>query len=261
VNDPVADLIVFDWVVALGSTKDATDLLGLPQSSVSRRYRALAQNFGISMRRQHGALFVSGSITTLRMLRELCQHCRLEKQNYRWSWQPELLVLLQQIGRIGSGSTFIKLSQQQWQARDEFMNSRILDLCFEICSDPAITWAGAINLGVHIPIPNNHPMLTIAEPDRLANAHNYPLKYPSFSLPTELASKLLQDGFQLTSVSQRENDLALELKAGPPLETTCLRLPYLLEAGWRGPKLLQDMMFNPGGLEQCVAPLHQAKSP
>ena len=260
-SDPVFDLIVFDWVLALSSTKDAADLLGLPQSSVSRRYRALAQNFGISMRRQHGALFVSSSSTTLRLLRELCQHCRLEKQNYRWSWQPELLFLLQQIGRIGSDSTFIKLNQQQWQQRDEFLNDRILDLCFEVYSDPGITRVGAINLGVHIPIPNNHPLQAISEPDRLANAHKYPLKEPSFSLPTELTSQLLQDGFQLTSVSQRQDDLALELQAGPPLETSCLPLPYLLEAGWRIPKLLQEMVFNPLGLEQCVASLHQAESP
>jgi DNA-binding transcriptional LysR family regulator len=35
--EAIPDLLVFDWVLSLGSTKDAAEVLGIPQSSVSRR--------------------------------------------------------------------------------------------------------------------------------------------------------------------------------------------------------------------------------
>ena len=254
--EPIHDLLVFDWVLALGSTKDAAELLGLPQSSVSRRYRALAERFGISMRRKHGELFVSDSGTTLRLLRELSQHFRIEKQVYRWCWQPELLPLLQQLGHIGAGSTFLKLDPPQWQRRAAFLQSPILDLSFEICCDLDVPWVGMVNLGIHLHIPPAHPLLALPETERLEAARAYPLKTPNFSLPDELTSNLRRDGFQLTVATQRVDDVALDLKPCPPPDIVSLGLPYALMGGWRIEPLLHETVFSPTSLEQCVAPLH-----
>ena len=257
--EAIPDLLVFDWVLSLGSTKDAAELLGIPQSSVSRRYRALAERFGLSLRRHRGELFVSSSSTNLRLLRELCHNLRMEQQLYRWSWQPQLLPMLQQIGRIGSGSTFINLEDPLWERRHEFMESRILDISFEICSDPSISLLGTVNPGMHLSIPPQHPLQGKTDQLSLDGARQYPIKSPTFALPTELTSQLLRDGFQLTSATESKDDRALDLRPGQPTTPTGLRLPYSLEAGWRVAPYSNDIVVNLSSLEQCVAPLNQAE--
>ena len=183
----------------------------------------------------------------------------MEQQLYRWTWQPQLLPMLQQIGRIGSGSTFINLEDPLWERRHEFMESRILDIAFEICSDPAVPLLGTVNLGMHLTIPPQHPLQGKTDQLTLDAARQYPINYPSFSLPAELTSQLLRDGFQLTSTTQREDDLALDLRAGQPSSPTGLSLPYSLQAGWRVAPYSDDIIVNLSSLEQCVSPLNQAE--
>jgi hypothetical protein len=182
----------------------------------------------------------------------------MEKQLYRWSWQPELLPLLQRIGRIGSGSTFINLEDPLWERRHEFMESRILDIAFEICSDPSVPLLGTVNLGIHLTIPPKHPLQGHTDQQALDAARQYPIQSPTFALPAELTGQLLRDGFQLTSATQREDELALDLRPGQPTTPTDLSLPYSLQAGWRIAPYSDDIVVNLSGLEQCVTPLNQA---
>lgn len=250
--EPVPDLIVFDWVLALGSTQAAASLLGLPQSSVSRRYRALADRFGIATRRQHGSWFVTGSGTTLRLLRELIQHYRLERQAYRWTWQPDLLPLLDRLGRIGSGSTFIRLDHGHWHQRLDFLQSRILDLSFEICSDPLTLYVGVVSLGVHLHVPADHALNQLPADQRVCQLRQYPVSCGSLTLLDELKSQLRGDGFRLASNAEMLDGTALELRLGRAVGDRDMPLPYRLPAGWRVPSLLDGMVFSPTALAQLV---------
>lgn len=256
--EPIRDLIVFDWVLASGSTQAAAELLGLPQSSVSRRYRALANQFSIPVRRQGGELFISGSDHTCRLLRELCQHYRFEHHLYRWSWQPQLRHLLPQAGRVGEGARILNLSEALWQQRQNHLASGILDACFELCSDPAVDWLAPVNLGVHLQIPARHPLLA-SPPERwFQESRSWPINLGGLPLDDSLSSELEADGFVLIPETERRSrggQIPLQLQAGPAPAEQAVDLPYQLMAAWRVAHCQDTTRFTPTLLEQAVLPL------
>ena len=258
--EPIRDLIVFDWVLATGSTQAAAQLLGLPQSSVSRRYRALANQFSIPVRRQGGELFASGADHTCRLLRELSQHYRFEHHLYRWSWQPALLQLLPLAGRIGEGGRILNLTEELWQQRQIFLSSGILDACFEIRNDSSVSWLGAVNLGLNLQIPAGHPLLSEPSQKWLELSRQWPISCAALPVPESLASALHEDGYQLLPGTERRNrsgHAPLSLHPGPASGDHSLNLPYRLEAAWRVAPRQPFTRFMSALLEQAVLPLQQ----
>jgi hypothetical protein len=71
------DIRLLDLLELSGSTVQASQLLSLSQPSVSRRYRSLAQDFGLerNLRQHHRCRF--GSSDTMRWLRQGCRAHRL----------------------------------------------------------------------------------------------------------------------------------------------------------------------------------------
>jgi DNA-binding transcriptional LysR family regulator len=250
--EPIRDLIVFDWVMALGSTQAAAEILDLPQSSVSRRYRSLASQFDIPIRRQRGSLFISGEASIYRQLQELCQRFRFEKHLYRWSWDPGLQTLRNEAYWISDGAHYIDLAGGSWPQRQDFLESRILDACFEICDDDAHARVGVIDLGLHIEIPAHHPLHTNRQAPGYEDLRRYGLHSSAFQPPAELSRQLLADGFQLSS---QADDSTLALKAGRPTSGHCIALPHRLQAGWRVAPLPEQTSFSPLLLLQAIKPL------
>lgn len=103
---------------------------------------------------------------------------------------------------------------------------------------------------MHLTIPPQHPLQGKTDQLSLDAARQYPIKSPTFALPTELTSQLLRDGFQLTSAPESEGDLALDLRPGQPTTPTDLTLPYSLQAGWRVAPYSDDIVVNLSSLEQ-----------
>jgi hypothetical protein len=250
--EAIPDLIVFDWVIALGTTQAASALLDIPQSSVSRRYRALANQFAVPVRRHRGSLFISGEAHTYRLLRELGQHLRFEKHSYRWSWQPELRPLLQQAGHIGQGGRLLDLSPELWQQRNDYLQARILDACFELCLEDSTTHVGVVDLGLQLIIPAEHPLRTVAEESRLERARAFPLHSDGLRLPGDLSEALRADGWQLSDDAAPAEALVIAAGRG---RADGLPLPQRLEAGWRIADPPTHLSLNTHVLERAVAPL------
>lgn len=253
--EAVHDLIVFDWVLALGSTQAAATLLDMPQSSVSRRYRSLAHQFSIPVRRHRGSLFISGEAHAYRMLRELCQHLRFLKHSYRWSWQPELRPMLEHVGHISEGGRLLSLDGDLWDQRQRYLEERILDACFEVCSEPDVDWIGVVDLGLHLHIPSGHPLAAGNLSERLSQSRRFPVHSGGLQLPAALLEELESDGFRLQS--EADDPEALQLRPGRDLPGV-IPLPHRLEAGWRVGPLPPLVTFNPMVLEMGVSGLSQA---
>lgn len=249
--EPIRDQIVFDWVLALGSTNDAAALLDLPQSSVSRRYRALAQQFALSTRRHRGILALTGDEALYRKLRELSQIFRLQKHRYRWSWQPALRDLLNDIGQVGDSSVYLPLTDEQWEQRHDHHDVRILDTWWEVCSPSDADFAGVMPVPLQLRLPKQHKPADLLLP-LSALAKRWPLSISHPDLSSHLWEALAVDGLQRQGSNGGSEAMELVLGRGG---AGCVPLPAVLHAGWRLPPALDGVAFNPALLEQATAPL------
>lgn len=250
---PIRDQIVFDWVLALGSTREAAAVLDLPQSSVSRRYRALAQQFSLPVRRQSNIFTLAGDTLIYQRLRELSQLFRLCKHRYRWAWQPRLDHLSAACGPIGDQAFRLELSHDHWQNREHFRELRILDTWFELCDPSAPGWAAVLPLRLWLVPPRTHPSILRSQPSIAAQwAQLAPLQIAGLNLPQSLISQLRGDGFELEATAPRGDGLSLAVGR---CDSSCIPLPYPAHAGWRLPLELDGLSFNPALLAQATAPL------
>jgi hypothetical protein len=96
-KDPYADLLIFDWALALSSTVMASQLLGVPQSTVSRRMRAFQSDHRLNVRRHNGVLRVLSPIGYLDELRILAQRFRCLNSELRWASHPLWIELVNPI--------------------------------------------------------------------------------------------------------------------------------------------------------------------
>lgn len=250
---PIRDQIVFDWVLALGSTRDAASLLDLPQSSVSRRYRALAQQFSLPIRRHSNTFTLAGDEFLYHKLRELSQTFRLCKHRYRWAWQPGLRHLTAACGPVGDHALYLPLSQDHWQHREHFRQLRILDSWFALCDPSTPGWAAVIPLPLWLRTPQPQHSSPRAQRSNPAQwAPFAPLQIGSLDLPQSLISQLIGDGFELEATNPQGDGLSLVVGES---DAHCIPLPYPAHAGWRLPPALDGVSFNPALLAQATAPL------
>lgn len=86
--DPFHDLLIFDWATALSSTVLASRLLGVPQSTISRKMRSFQADHRLATRRSGGLIKVLSPNGYLEDLRHLAQRFRLLHSALRWSAHP-----------------------------------------------------------------------------------------------------------------------------------------------------------------------------
>lgn len=125
--DPFADLLVFDAVQGLNSTLQASSLLNLPQSSVSRRYRQFAQGLKLELSRHSGRYRVIRGQCVLQQMRQLAQRFRFLHQLNRWAVHPALADWINQ-GLRDLPSKPLQLGQEHW---DNWLNDGLIDQVLE----------------------------------------------------------------------------------------------------------------------------------
>jgi hypothetical protein len=91
----LADLDVLDHLQLFGSTLRVSQLMGLSQSSCSRRFRALNKLFDLSIDRSEGGFEPRQNIDVLAEMREVAQKLRVRRSALRCSlgWQVQDLAL------------------------------------------------------------------------------------------------------------------------------------------------------------------------
>ena len=107
------DAIVFDAVLAFGSTLKAAELLDVPQSSVSRRYRQHARELNIELVRTSDAYRVDRGQYTLDMFRRFACAYRLVNNLNRFAVHPALLVFFAQ-NCVALPGQLLRLSKDDW---------------------------------------------------------------------------------------------------------------------------------------------------
>ena len=108
------DLVVFDAVEALQSTQLAASVLELPQSSVSRRYRAFASDLCLGLSPQSRAYSLKSGHGFLRELRDLAQKFRILNLFCRWAAHPALIDWLSPASSALPGRWIPQLSPSDW---------------------------------------------------------------------------------------------------------------------------------------------------
>lgn len=118
------DLVVFDAVEALQSTQLAAAVLELPQSSVSRRYRAFASDLCLGLSPQSRAYNLKSGHGLLSELRGLAQKFRVLNLFCRWAAHPALIDALSPASTALPGRWIPQLSPNDWPS---WLENRYLD--------------------------------------------------------------------------------------------------------------------------------------
>jgi hypothetical protein len=79
----ISDLEVIDFLELFNSTVKSADLLGISQSSCSRRYRSFSENFGIGFDRTSDCYRASSNFDVLSNLRQASQKLRIRHKQPR----------------------------------------------------------------------------------------------------------------------------------------------------------------------------------
>lgn len=136
--DPFGELEVFDAVQGLHSTLQAAELLGIPQSSVSRRYRQFATMLRLDLSRQAGRYEVIRGDCILNQLRQLAQRFRFLHHLNRWAPHPALAGWLQQPGQQAIGRR-LDLPLNHW---GDWLEQRLLDQVLDCQLSQAVEGGG-----------------------------------------------------------------------------------------------------------------------
>jgi len=255
--EPFRDLLIFDWVMALGSTSEAAALLGLPQSSVSRRYRAVSRQFDLPVRRPGGRLTLVDQAGVYRRLTAFAQFFRLQHHRYRWSCHPGLREWMERLRDLQGQALFLPLDARQWEARASFLQLGILDACFDVFDPADGCWSACVGLPLHLRIPEAHPLK--AQPlkampaaERQAALDPFPVDPGDVPLNAALRCWLADQGLALQG-QDREGE-ALVLSMGPAQHDS-INLAYTVQIGWRLAPTPPDVPFRPAFLECATANL------
>lgn len=193
----LANLDVLDHLQLYGSTVKVAELLGLSQSSCSRRYRALSDLFELSVDRSEGGYEPRQNIDVLADMRQVAQKLRVRRAVLRCSlaWQVKGLELPSEFRLLdlASMATSQALSVLEGRLVDvwvgglhecqplisaslEVLQSNRLDLGQSLLALPLLRWEYV--LVSH----RTHPLQrrTSITPDYIA-------KYPSPALPLGVA--------------------------------------------------------------------------
>lgn len=89
-QDPWAELALFDWVLACGTTSRASLVLGIPQSSVSRRFRAFCASHRLDVRRSAGRFRLFRDDDYIQALRRVARSYRFRSASGNWALSAEV---------------------------------------------------------------------------------------------------------------------------------------------------------------------------
>lgn len=127
-TNPWADLALFDWVLACGSTSLAAAVLRTPQSSVSRRFRAFCSSHRLNIHRSDGRYQLIGNDDYLQAMRHLAQLYRLRAASANWALSQQLNLgdpLL-----LGLPGQAYVLPGTLWGSVYEYCQLRLIDLIY-----------------------------------------------------------------------------------------------------------------------------------
>lgn len=126
--DPYAELLVFDAVQAFSSTKHASECLGLPQSSVSRRYHAFAQAHKLDLKQKHRIYQTNPGNFYLDKFRSVAQCYRFINHQNRWAVHSALESWLKEKDlpgiHLASPSKALSITIKDWQG---LMEQKVID--------------------------------------------------------------------------------------------------------------------------------------
>ena len=151
--DPYAELLIFDAVQAFSSTKLASECLGLPQSSVSRRYRAFAQAHKLDLKQKQGIYQANIGNIYLDKFRSVAQCYRLINHQNRWAAHPALESWLKEKDlpgvHLANPSKALSITIKDWQG---FMEQKVIDLLLlcELQKTQQKLEADELNLGLSL---------------------------------------------------------------------------------------------------------------
>lgn len=121
--DLLPDLLVFDAVQGLESTLRAADLLNLPQSSVSRRYRQFSQSLRLELSDKYGSYKVMKGQCLLQEVRQVAQRFRYLHHMNRWAPHPALHAWIKQHSPALPG-LLLPLPLNAW---DDWLDQQLID--------------------------------------------------------------------------------------------------------------------------------------
>lgn len=126
VQSPWDDLLGFDWVLASGSTLAASAVLGIPQSTLSRRFRSFCSAHRLRVGRQSGGLNLLSDETYVADLRALAQSFRCRHGLCCYALSAEDLLSAEHPLHL-PGRPLV-LSQALFGRIDQFFEQGILDI-------------------------------------------------------------------------------------------------------------------------------------
>ena len=137
------DALVFDAVLALGSTLKAAEILGIPQSSISRRYRAHASGIHVDVGRTADGYQVTKGQFIIERFRRFAAAFRAFNQLNRFAVHPALLPIFSPKSTELPGC-LLRLPQSSWQ---QWLTLAILDsvLDCQIISDPVVAGSAQVS--------------------------------------------------------------------------------------------------------------------
>lgn len=200
----VSDLAIVDYLELFGSTVEVARMLGISQSSCSRRYRMFSQSYGLDFDRAGDGYAAAANFDVLSSLRQAAQKLRVRSGRPRvclgWQLGDVELPGLHQLGvvlPIRSMNTWSMLSLLEQRLIDvaimglfEFEGllghslSRLRARRFPLSASMLCLPLGAFDL--KLLAHRLHPLQAVAEPDAEQLA-----QYPSPALPLGMAPALM----------------------------------------------------------------------
>lgn len=195
------DLDIVDYLELFGSTVKAADLLGLSQSSCSRRYRTFSDTIGIDFDRVDGVYAAQSNHDVLLSLRSAAQKIRVRRRRFRiaLNWLFSLLP-------VPDGWRLLPLASMNTGHVLTLLDGRLLDLwvgglfeCQSLIGEPlhllgskriaigqSLQCVPLFRVPIHLVARRDHPLLARSSlsADDLAG-------YPSPSLPLGAAPALI----------------------------------------------------------------------
>ena len=137
------DALVFDAVLALGSTLKAAKILGIPQSSISRRYRGHASGIHVDVGRTADGYQVTKGQFIVERFRRFAVSFRAFNQLNRFAVHPTLLPILSPKPTELPGC-LLRLPQSIWQ---QWLTLEILDSVLDcrIISGPVVAGSAQVS--------------------------------------------------------------------------------------------------------------------
>ena len=119
-----SDLDVVDYLEIFNSTVEVSNLLGISQSSCSRRYRALSECLDIGFERCDTGYCATLNLDVLFLLRKAAQQLRTRRNQFRYSqsWQIEDYVIPNQWHRL----LIMSMDSSVYM---NLLSNRLLDVC------------------------------------------------------------------------------------------------------------------------------------